>query len=56
MEVNDFGVGHGGKPMVRFSARTEIRGNEYGVIRGMLSAVVSKKVEIILKIEASKQD
>jgi polyisoprenoid-binding protein YceI len=51
-----FGVGPDGKPVVRFTATTEIDRSEYGVVRGVASAVISKKVEISLKIEASKQD
>jgi polyisoprenoid-binding protein YceI len=56
VEVNGVGVGDDGKPLTRFSASTEISRDEYGVISGLASAVISKKIEIILKIEANKQD
>ncbi|HET8662644.1 MAG TPA: YceI family protein [Micromonosporaceae bacterium] len=56
MEVNSFGLGHDGRPLARFSARTEISRNGYGVVRGPAAAVVSKTVKIILRIEATRQD
>jgi polyisoprenoid-binding protein YceI len=54
--VNGFGVGHDGRPVARFSAYTEIDRTEYGVTGGLARAVISTKIKIILKIEASKQD
>lgn len=56
LEINGFGAGHGGKELARFTAHTEINREEYGVIRGVASAVISKTVKIILNIEATKQD
>lgn len=55
VEVEEFGVGRGGRPLVRLSARTEINRADHGVSCGPASAFISKKVAIALKIEATKQ-
>ena len=56
LELNGFGQGFEGKPLVGFSARTEISRAEFGVTAGPANAVVSDKVTITLDIEANKQD
>lgn len=56
LELNGIGVGFNGKPLVGFSAYTEISRNEFGVTGGPMAAVVGDKVKIILEIEAHKQD
>jgi polyisoprenoid-binding protein YceI len=54
--VNGFGAGVDGKPLARFSAHAEISHGDYGVIHGLTAAVVSKKIKVILEIEATRQD
>lgn len=55
VEVEEFGVGRDGTPLVRLSARTEINRGDHGVTCGPASAFISKKVAITLRIEATKQ-
>jgi polyisoprenoid-binding protein YceI len=54
--VEGFGAGRDGLPVARFSARTEVNRDDYGVIRGVASAVIDKKVTVTLAVEAVKQD
>lgn len=56
LEVNGIGKGFEGKPVVGFSASTEINRSDFGVTAGPASAVVGDKVKITLDIEANKLD
>ncbi|GFJ76387.1 hypothetical protein Phou_005670 [Phytohabitans houttuyneae] len=49
-------MGADGTEIVRFTARTEINRDEYNVIQGVASAVISKKVDVLITAEARKQD
>jgi polyisoprenoid-binding protein YceI len=56
LEVNGFGTGFEGKPLIGLSASTEINRSEFGVTAGAASVAVGEKVKITLEIEANKQD
>jgi polyisoprenoid-binding protein YceI len=56
IEINGFGEGFEGKPVIGVSATAEIKRTDFGVTAGPVSAMVSDKVKISLEIEANKTD
>lgn len=55
-DVGGFDAGDDGRPRVRLSARSALDRDGYGVVRGPAAAVISKKVTVLLAIEATRQD
>jgi polyisoprenoid-binding protein YceI len=55
LEVNGFGQGMDGAPVLGISAETEINRKDFGVHGGQASALVSDKIKIQLEIEANKK-
>lgn len=55
LEINGFGEGMDGKPVLGISASTDISRKDFGVHGGAAGAMVSDKIQIILEIEASHQ-
>ncbi|MCE7010504.1 YceI family protein [Kibdelosporangium philippinense] len=52
LEINGFGQGPDGKPLVGISATTQISRKDFGVHGGAAGAAVSDKIQITLEIEA----
>ncbi|MBP2705430.1 YceI family protein [Microbispora sp. RL4-1S] len=56
LEINGFGTGFDGKPVVGFSATTEVNRSDFEITAGPAGAIVGEKVKITLEVEANKQD
>ncbi|ONI74968.1 hypothetical protein ALI144C_40050 [Actinosynnema sp. ALI-1.44] len=54
LEVNGFGEGMDGAPVVGLSASTEINRKDFGVHGGAAGALVGEKIQVALEIEAKK--
>nr|WP_042197210.1 YceI family protein [Kibdelosporangium sp. MJ126-NF4]CEL22812.1 Protein yceI precursor [Kibdelosporangium sp. MJ126-NF4]CTQ89953.1 Protein yceI precursor [Kibdelosporangium sp. MJ126-NF4] len=55
LEVNGFGQGPDGSPVVGLSASTEINRKDFGVHGGAAGALVGEKIQVSLEIEAAKK-
>ena len=56
LEINGFGQGPDGKPLLGISASTDISRKDFGVHGGGAGAIVSDKIQILLEIEAGRKD
>jgi polyisoprenoid-binding protein YceI len=54
LEINGFGAGPDGTPVVGISATTEINRKDFGVHGGAAGALVGEKIQIALEIEAGR--
>ncbi|CAM3462368.1 YceI family protein [Kibdelosporangium persicum] len=54
LEINGFGQGPDGTPVVGISASTEINRKDFGVHGGAASPMVGEKIKIALEIEAGR--
>ncbi|ALG11754.1 YceI family protein [Kibdelosporangium phytohabitans] len=54
LELNGFGQGPDGSPVVGISASTEINRKDFGVHGGAAGALVGEKIQVALEIEAKK--
>jgi polyisoprenoid-binding protein YceI len=56
LEINGFGEAPDGAPLVGISASTEISRKDFGVHGGAAGAMVSDKIQILLEVEAKRND
>ncbi|TCO49807.1 YceI family protein [Actinocrispum wychmicini] len=54
LEINGFGEGPDGSPVLGISASTEISRKDFGVHGGAAGAMVSDKIQILLEVEAKR--
>ncbi|MET0233232.1 MAG: YceI family protein [Kibdelosporangium sp.] len=55
LEINGFGTGPDGSPVVGLSATTEVNRKDFGVHGGAAGALVGEKIQIILEVEAGRK-